>query len=86
MLRLSPAPTLRTPATVARHPLGAAATLGAVLAMGFLVPTLSGVPVLGWSLLAAAAAVAIVDTVRIAAGRQSPGILERLLPQRPGDD
>ena len=89
MLRLSFAPTLRRslrrPATVARHPLGAAATLGAVLAMGFLVLALSGVPVLGWSLLAAAAAVAMVDTMRIPAGRQSPGILERLLPRRPGD-
>ena len=59
--------------------------LGAVLAMGFLVLTLSGAPVLGWSLLAAAAAVAMVDTVLIAAGRQSPGILERLFPRRPGD-
>jgi hypothetical protein len=85
VLRLSPAPTLRRPATVARHPLGAAATLGAVLAMGFLVLTLSGAPVLGWSLLATAAAVAMVDTVLIAAGRQSPGILERLFPRRPCD-
>jgi hypothetical protein len=84
MLRFAPAPALRRPATVARHPLGAAAAVGAVLAMGFLVLTLSGVPVLGWSLLAVAVVVALVDTVLIAAGRRSPGILERLLPRRPG--
>jgi hypothetical protein len=46
--------------------------------------TLSGVPVLGWSLLGVAAVVALVDTALIAAGRQSPGIVERLLPRRPG--
>jgi hypothetical protein len=64
--------------------MGAAAAVGAVLAVGFLVLTLSGVPVLGWSLLGVAAVVALVDTALIAAGRQSPGIVERLLPRRPG--
>jgi hypothetical protein len=63
--------------------MGAAAAAGAVLAMGFLALTLSGVPILGWSLLAVAAVVALVDTALIAAGRQSPGIVERLLPRRP---
>jgi hypothetical protein len=52
----------------------------AVLAIGFLALTLSGVPVLGWTLLGVAAVAAVADTARIAAGRQSQGVVERLLP------
>jgi hypothetical protein len=64
--------------------MGAAAAAGGVLAVGFLVLDLAGAPILGWSLLATAAAVALVDTVLLAVGRQSPGIVERLRPPRSG--
>ena len=88
MLSLSRAPTLRRslrrPANT-RHPLGGAAVLGGVLALGFLALNLSGVPVLGWLLLAGAVVVSLVDIMLLAAGRQSQGILERLLRPRSGD-
>ena len=84
MLRFAPAPTLRKPATVSRRPMGAAVAVGAVLGIGFLVLDLLGLPALGWALLGVVAVVALVDAALIAAGRQSPGIVERLLPRRPG--
>jgi hypothetical protein len=53
-----------------------------VLAVGFLVPDLSGAPVLGWVLLAAVAVTALADTVRIAVAPRSRGMLERLSERR----
>ena len=82
MLRAPLAPAKTKPVTVSRPPLGAAAGVGALLGLTVLTLILSGVPVLGWMLLAVVVAIALVDIVLIAAGRRSPSILERLL-QRP---
>jgi hypothetical protein len=84
MLRSPPATARRKPASARRRPLGAAAAVGALLGIAVLLLTLSGVPALGWTLLGAVAAVALVDTTLTAAGRQSPSILERLVQRRPG--
>jgi hypothetical protein len=62
--------------------MGAAAAVGAVLAIGFLALSVSGVPVLGWTLLGGAAVAALVDTALIATGRQPPGLVERRFPRR----
>lgn len=86
MLRFPPAPAKTKRATVPRPALGVAAGVGALLGLAVLTLILSDIPVLGWTLLAAAAAVALVDSVLIAAGRQSPRILERLLAHRPGGE
>ena len=45
--------------------------------------TLTAVPVLGWTLLAAVTTLALVDVAHTAARRRSPSLLERLLPHRP---
>ena len=82
MLRSPARSAPRRPATEARRPLGAAAAAGAVLAVVFLVLDLSGAPALGWVLLAAVAAIALADTVRIAVPPRSRGMLERLSERR----
>jgi hypothetical protein len=86
MLRIPPAPTVKKPAAVKHHPLDAAAAVGALLGVGFLALTLAGVPVLGWMLLGAVAAIALVDIALIAAGRESPSLLERLAQRRLGGE
>ena len=83
MPTLAPAP-VRRKSTVHRHPIPAAAVLGVMIGVAFLALSLSGAPILGWSLLAAVTVIALVDIVRTAAGRPAPGILERLLPRPPG--
>ena len=57
-----------------------------MLGVGFLALTLAGVPVLGWMLLGAVAAIALVDIALIAAGRESPSLLERLAQRRLGGE
>ena len=86
MLRIPPAPTATKPAAVTRHPLGAAAAVGALLGVGVLALALTGVPVLGWILLGAVAAIALLDIALIAAGRQSPSLLERLAQRQMGGE
>jgi hypothetical protein len=84
MLRIPPPSATRKPAAVKRHPLGAAAAVGALLGVGVLALTLAGVPVLAWMLLGAVATTALVDIARTAAGWKSPSLLERLLQHRLG--
>ena len=85
MLRLRRPSTASKRAATDRHPLGVAAAVGALLGV-VLAVTLTVVPVLGWTLLAAAVAIALVDVARTAAGRPSPSLAERLLPRRPDAD
>jgi hypothetical protein len=84
MLRIPPAPPAKKPAAGKHHPLGGAAAVGALLGVAFLALTLAGVPVLAWMLLGAVATTALVDIARTAAGRESPGLLERLTQRRLG--
>lgn len=81
MLRSPLAPAKTKPATVPRPPLGGR-RVGALLGLAVLTLILAGVPVLGWTLLAAVAAIALVDIVLTAAGRPSPSILEQLVQAR----
>jgi hypothetical protein len=57
-----------------------------LLGVGVLALTLTGVPVLGWILLGAVAAIALLDIALIAAGRQSPSLLERLAQRQMGGE
>lgn len=82
MLGLARTPTARKRAAADRHPLGVAAVVGALLGVA-LVVTLTVVPVLGWTLLATATNLALIDIACTAVGRPSPIPLERLLPRRP---
>jgi hypothetical protein len=57
-----------------------------LLGVGVLALTLTGVPVLGWILLGVVAAIALLDIALIAAGRQSPSLLERLAQRQMGGE